>query len=208
MPTMAELEEVTRRETIALDDLPARFHPRNPKTHNVPELVTSLQRFGFAAPVVICERTGLVAAGHGRIKALLAMRSQGMERPRFIEGDGDEPWMIPVARGWASDDDDELLAYVIADNRQNELGGWDDAILAEIGTRLATLSRGLVGTGYDAESLAAIVARMKGPPPTVGDPDDVPEPPADPVTQMGDLWILGGHTVCPNCNHENPVGGR
>src|SRR5690606_11264179 len=27
------------------------------------------------------------------------------------------------------------------------------------------------------------------------DPDDVPAPPADPITQPGDLWILGNHRL-------------
>jgi hypothetical protein len=27
------------------------------------------------------------------------------------------------------------------------------------------------------------------------DPDDVPEPPDDPITQPGDLWVLGDHRL-------------
>jgi hypothetical protein len=31
------------------------------------------------------------------------------------------------------------------------------------------------------------------------DPDDVPDPPAHPVTRPGDLWLLGANVTCPNC---------
>lgn len=150
----------TTRQTMELTELARRRHPQNPKTHDVPQLIESLERFGMAAPVLLCERTGLIAAGHGRVKALLAMRQNGSGRPQFVEGDDDDPWMVPVARGWSSRDDDELLAYVIADNRQSELGGWDARVQVEILTHLQALPLGLSGIGYDAETLAAIVARM------------------------------------------------
>ncbi len=38
------------------------------------------------------------------------------------------------------------------------------------------------------------------------DPDDVPEAPADPVSRLGDVWILGGHRlVCGDATNADDV---
>ena len=29
--------------------------------------------------------------------------------------------------------------------------------------------------------------------------DDVPEPPAEPITKLGDLWLLGAYFECEDC---------
>ena len=38
------------------------------------------------------------------------------------------------------------------------------------------------------------------------DPDEVPDAPDDPVTQLGDLWILGNHRIiCGDCTDQDAV---
>jgi hypothetical protein len=37
------------------------------------------------------------------------------------------------------------------------------------------------------------------------DPDDVPDPPAHPVSELGDLWLLGAKVTCPNCRKTQPL---
>ncbi len=37
------------------------------------------------------------------------------------------------------------------------------------------------------------------------DPDDVPTPPDEAVTQAGDLWLLGAYTTCPHCGEVNEL---
>ena len=37
------------------------------------------------------------------------------------------------------------------------------------------------------------------------DPDEVPEPPEEPVTRPGDLWLLGAYTTCPHCGEVNEL---
>jgi ParB-like chromosome segregation protein Spo0J len=64
---------------VSLDDI--RPHPENPKTHSIPLIQDSLRRFGFTAPLLVCERTGYLAAGHGRRAALLAERGEGHPPP-------------------------------------------------------------------------------------------------------------------------------
>jgi ParB-like chromosome segregation protein Spo0J len=176
-------------EPMDIAELITRQHPQNPKGHQIPSLIESIVRFGFAAPVLLCERTGKIAAGHGRTQAVMAMRQQGMERPEFIEGEGEDPWLVPVVRGWSSADDDELLAYVIADNRQNELGGWEDKILVDVLPYLRDHGPGLEGLGYDAETIDKIIARMAPPVP----PSAFPE--MDPDTMTTDYR-------CPSCGYS------
>jgi hypothetical protein len=57
--------------------------------------------------------------------------------------------------------------------------------------------------GFDEEQLAKLLA----PEGTEGltDPDAVPEPPAEPVTQPGDLWLMGAYTKCPHCGEVNEL---
>jgi hypothetical protein len=58
------------------------------------------------------------------------------------------------------------------------------------------LEEGLLeAAGYDEEELAAMLAEIDDA--AVGEvtEDEVPEPPADPITKPGDLWILGRHRV-------------
>ena len=58
-----------RIEYAPLADLIAAKHKRNPKDHDIGAISRSVNRFGFTAPVIIDERTGYLAAGHGRRKS-------------------------------------------------------------------------------------------------------------------------------------------
>ena len=37
------------------------------------------------------------------------------------------------------------------------------------------------------------------------DPDDTPDPPAHPVTEPGEMWLLGAKVTCPNCRKTQPL---
>jgi DNA methylase len=86
-------------------------------------------------------------------------------------------------------DEDEARRINLADNRSAELGGYDDQALAVL---LSSLDGDFGGTGWAAEDLAAL---LRGEPESRTDPDDVPEPPAEPVTRPGDVWLLGPHRL-------------
>lgn len=139
---------------VPLEDL--HPHPENPRGHKG-DLKGSLRRFGYTVPVLRCERTDLIAAGHGRWKALTAMSEKGDPAPEGVRVLEDGRWAVPVVTGWASADDDELLAYVIADNRQTELGGWELPELAGILQELTEVDLGLTGTGYGPKDLEAML---------------------------------------------------
>ena len=205
-----------RIEAMPLAELETRTHPENPKAHDIPELVKSIRRLGMAAPVLLCERTGMIAAGHGRVEALAEM-SRSLEDhdppPEGIAVDGDLLWLVPVVRGWSSKDDDELRAYLVADNRQTEIGGWHDDALARLLSGISESPAGLEGTGYNPDGLKQLLGALATPAPTLIDPDEVPEPPAEPVSKLGDVWIIGPHRVlCGDAtvkeDYDRALGGE
>jgi len=110
-------------EYMPVAELVERFHPANPKDHDLEELRRSMERFGYTEAVMLDERTGLMAAGHGRIEILAHDMAEGLSRPDDVTVD-ERGWLAPVQRGWHSRNDVELLAYVVASNRIAEKGGW------------------------------------------------------------------------------------
>lgn len=141
-------------EYVPLDEL--HPHPENPRAHKG-DLKGSLRRFGFTIPILRCERRDVIAAGHGRWKRLTELHAKGEPAPEGVRVLEDGRWAVPVVTGWQSADDDELLAYVIADNRQTELGGWEIPELAEMLQGLTTVDLGLTGTGYTPKDLEAMM---------------------------------------------------
>ena len=147
-------DESVRIEYIALSKL--KRWERNPKDHDLGELGRSLSRFGFVMPILIDERSGTIAAGHGRVDALLQRKALGEAPPARVKADGDE-WRIPVIRGISFNSDGEVEAYGVADNRLVERGGWDETALTAVLQDLAE-GPGLDGTGYDGDDLDALLA--------------------------------------------------
>ena len=184
-----------------LDDLPPAA--RNAKAHNLEAIKTSMREWGFTTPVLVDERTGRLVAGHGRTAALREVRDRGGDPPDGVRVE-DDRWLVPVVRGWASDSDMHAEAYVIADNRLTEIGGWDERILAEMLEDVAADSLGLLeATGYTGDDLDALLASVQGAEglgggdrEVEGDPDEAPaveETPA--LSRPGDVWELGVHRL-------------
>jgi ParB-like chromosome segregation protein Spo0J len=93
-------------------------------------------------------------------------------------------------------------AYILADNKLALNAGWDDEMLR---LELGELSLGgfdLSLTGFGELEIKALLADK-----TQGrtDPDDTPDPPAHPVSQPGDLWLLGAKVTCPGCGKAQPL---
>jgi len=177
--------------------------PRNPRTHTrkqVRQIARSIESFGFNVPVLI-DGAGCVVAGHGR---LLACKELGWEE-------------VPtIALEHLTDA--QVKAFRIADNRLTEISEWDDHLLAECFKELSVLDLdfSMEATGFE---MGEIDFRIEGldadHDPGKPDPADaVPEVPAgDPVSRIGDLWLLGAHRVlCGNALEEtalaNLMSGR
>ena len=114
---------------------------------------------------------------------------------------------VPVIRLSHLDEDDRR-AYRIADNKLTELSEWDDPILRdEIALLLAVdYDLGLLGiVDEDLEALLRDPDQVEGG--AVEDEDDIPEPPATPVSVAGDLWQLGSHRlICGDSTAADVVG--
>jgi DNA modification methylase len=151
-------------------------YARNARTHSedqVALIAGSIREFGFTNPVLVDGADGIIA-GHGRV---LAARKLGLTTVPVIE--------------LAHLSEAQKRAYVLADNRLAEQAGWDREMLALEVADLADFGIDLATLGFEAAELDALL--HSGAP----DPreEDTPEPPAVPVSQRGDLWVLGHHRL-------------
>ena len=78
----------------------------------------------------------------------------------------------------------QARAFRVIDNRTSELTSWDTDLLPDA---LAGLDDLDVFSFDDVLPLAAMDGKT--------DPDDIPEPPKNPVTRTGNLWVLGKHRI-------------
>ena len=90
----------------------------------------------------------------------------------------------------------QARAYRIADNQLALNAGWDEALLAEELKGLVDEDVDLALLGFADAEPGRLLALEPG-----GDGEGgmaavvVPEPPRNPVSQVGDLWLLGGHRL-------------
>ncbi len=95
---------------------------------------------------------------------------------------------------------EQVRAYRLADNKTNELADWDLDLLPLELKDLQSLNFDLGLLGFDNDELAKLLGNdlQDG----QCDPDDVPLPPDEAITQPGDLWILGDHRLL--CDSSRP----
>jgi DNA modification methylase len=163
---------------LALDPANARRHPEA----NLEAIKASLRVYGQRKPVVVNRRTGTIEAGNGTLQAALALG-----------------WSY-LAAVYVDDDPMTAAGFSIADNRTAELAEWDrealDQLLGEIQTNDPVLDQMLADLGRSTGRVT----------PGLTDPDEVPDPPDEPVTCPGDLWILGDHRLlCADAGRPEDV---
>jgi hypothetical protein len=142
----------------------------------------SLKRYGAARSVVIDEDNRILA-GNGTVDAA---KRAGISKVRVIETEGDE--IIAVKRTGLTED--QKIGLALADNRTSDLSEWDKEMLHQLSEEHD------ITPWFEAEDLAEIMGEVEViPAEGLTDADDVPEPPADPITKPGDLWILGNHRL-------------
>jgi DNA modification methylase len=97
---------------------------------------------------------------------------------------------VIVARDWSSE---EKQAYRLADNELAARASWDsDLLRSELrDLKLAGFELDLIG--FKPDRLEDILAGLGSS--GLTDPDSTPEVPENPVTQSGDIWLLGGHRI-------------
>ena len=176
------------RQELAVEWVPIESvqpYNRNPRRHTtIRNVASSISEFGFRQPIVVDARR-VVIAGHVRLLAAQQLRLS--EVP------------IHVAESLS---DAQVQAYRLMDNRSHEDSNWDRALLALEMSDLKVQGFDLSLTGFTSPELAALLASVSN-----ADPEFVPDTPVEPVTRLGDLWLLGSHRLlCGDATSASDVG--
>ena len=162
-------------------------NPHNWRTHPADQqraLSGALGEVGWVAEVLVNRTTGHVVDGHLRIELALA-RNEPTVPVTYVELSEDEERLVvasldPLA-AMATAEEEQLAALLVG------LEPADEALRA----LLDDLAREY---GIDAGRAGLV------------DPDDVPELPAEPYVQLGELYELGDHRLlCGNSTHTADV---
>jgi ParB-like chromosome segregation protein Spo0J len=159
-------------------------YPRNARTHSkrqIRQIADSIRVFGFTNPILI-DRAATIVAGHGRVEAakLLGLKT------------------VPTIC-LENLNQDQIRAYILADNKLAEKAGWDNAILAIELQRLTSIDLGfdVSLTGFEIGAIDLILQEGKAEE-QEEEPVEISTEPA--VTKPGDVWALANHRImCGDC---------
>ena len=156
-------------------------YARNPRRNDgaVDQMCAAIREFGFRIPIV-AKSDGTVVDGHLRLKA--AHRLGLPEVPVALADELSEA---------------QIKAFRLLANRSAAWASWDDDLLKLELHDLQAAGYDLGLTGFDAGELRSV---MDDAPATgLTDEDAVPAAPETPVTQPGDLILLGSHRLFCGC---------
>jgi DNA modification methylase len=153
-------------------------NPRNNESA-VDAVYNSIKEFGFKVPIVITS-DNVIIAGHTRLKASIKL---GLDKvPCIIADDLTE---------------DQIKAYRLVDNKTAEFATWD---LEKLEEELLNIDMSLLDFGFED---------FDGDIPDNAIDDDfdpLDELPEEPVSQRGDIFVLGKHRVmCGDSTIESDV---
>lgn len=171
-------------ELVSLDKLEP--HPDNPRKGDLDAISKSIAANGFYGVLVVQKSTGRILIGNHRYQAA---KSEGLKQ-------------LPVV--WVDCDDRAALKLLLSDNKSSDLAGYSEEALAQILLE-ARAAGDLEGTGYTETDLAQIFKSMGDAilnaqaeeiaEAEVEESEPIPELPEEPVSRLGDLWILGEHRL-------------
>jgi DNA modification methylase len=153
----------------------------NPRTHSerqIRQIAASIKTFGFTNPVLI-DSARTVIAGHGRVRAA---RQLGLDT-------------VPTVQ-LEHLSEEQVRAYVIADNRLAECAGWDRDLLAIELQSLAEIDFEVEVTGFATAEIDLLIGDGgQADDPDPADASDGLEPDAPIISRPGDLWQIGPHRL-------------
>lgn len=159
-------------KVVAVADL--KPWDRNPRRgHAVDAIASSIETFGYLAPIIVQKDTLRVLAGHGRLAAL---KKRGVQAVPVIVADLT---------------DAQATLYTIADNKLGEISAWDEELLAQLAKELEFADLNLGIAGFSEEELAELLRSIYEP--AAVDADEVLEPEPVAITLPGDMWTMGDH---------------
>jgi DNA modification methylase len=152
-------------------------YENNPRINDaaIEAVAASLREFGFRQPLVV-DRDDVLVVGHTRLKAAVKLGLTHV--PVHVAAD-----LTPA----------QAKAYRLADNQTASIAEWDYQLLPLELAGLKDMDFDLGLLGFDPKDLDRLMTT--GGTEGVSDPDEVPPVPENPVTQPGDLWLLGEHRL-------------
>jgi ParB-like chromosome segregation protein Spo0J len=172
------IQMAQRIELWPLDRL--KPYERNARTHSaeqVAQIAASIVEFGFTNPILVDSGDGIIA-GHGRLQAA---RELGLSTVPVVVLDHLS--------------DRQRRAYVLADNQLALNAGWDLELLRTELQDLVADDFDLSVIGFSDEELEDLLPEVEELPPEDADDEAVPEPPEEPISKPGDVWLLGKHRL-------------
>jgi hypothetical protein len=158
----------------------ARKHPK----HQIRQIAASIKQFGFVVPILI-DRTDGIIAGHARAEAAKLLDIQ--EVPTILLENLTE---------------NQVKAFMLADNKLAENAIWDPDILAVELQHLVEIDEfDVTVTGFEVAEIDSIIdeARSEREEDNAIEIDET----AQPITRPGDLWKLNKHRLfCGNALQE------
>lgn len=149
----------------------ARVHPES----QIKRLMSSLREYGVMIPILIDDQNGILA-GHGVTTAALRL---GLDA-------------VPCVRA-SHLTEGQRRAFIIAANRLAEDSSWDQEMLkAEMLCLRDDFGVDLEGTGFTSREIVRLRLDQQA---GYADEDELPETKGAPVSQPGDLWVLGKHRL-------------
>lgn len=149
----AQIPDTLRELAVPVDSL--KPYKGNPRRGNVSGIVESLRYNAQYRPIVVRSKTREILAGN---HTWLAAKELGWEQ---------------IAATFIDCDAQTARRIVLADNRYNDVAGYDESELASL---LSELNWNLDGTGYDQQAvekiLAEVDAEQNG---ADGEPDTAPQ---------------------------------
>ena len=168
-------------------------NPRNPNQHpkdHVALLAHIIQSQGWRAPITVSNQSGYVVRGHGRLAAALLFGAE----------------YVPVDYQNYSNEAEEW-ADLIADNRLAELSEIDNTKIADLIADMDTGEVPVILSGYTEDEIENLLAAIAGEGDSEADGiDDETPPPNIPMSQPGDLWLLGNHRlICGSATDRGTI---
>lgn len=161
------------------DVTPYEGNARAHSEQQIKQIERSIMRWGFYNPIKV-DQNGIIIAGHGRLKAA---QNLGLKE-------------VPVIAVHCETEADRR-ALTIVDNSIAENATWDEQLLKIEAEFLREVE------DFDLEDLALdpvfldelLLSDGSEDDQGEGEEENVPEPPDDPVSRVGDLWLCGRHKV-------------
>jgi DNA modification methylase len=152
----------------------------NNARHNekaIDKVATSIKEFGFKNPIIVdgnCE----IIAGHTR---LMAAKKLGLKEVPTIRADDLTP--------------EQVKAFRIADNKTAEYSEWNFELLAQELEELKLENYDLSLTGFDFSEAEQLLDSIKEETEDAEEDEFEVELPDKPISQKGDIWLLGKHRL-------------